>query len=166
MNAAIRDMRGEGFNSDQINFSLELELRCVSPYYTARIPSSRLHFESGRDVENIVKTLEATSTEKVSSNSQIILDALKVRAMGIVPHLELTTYPAGSASPEAALKGTRKVFWNDTYVDTPLYDQGKLLNGNIISGPVIIEGEYTTIVIPKGKKYSVDKFLFGKIENQ
>jgi N-methylhydantoinase A/oxoprolinase/acetone carboxylase beta subunit len=34
-----------------------------------------------------------------------------------------------------------------------------------VKGPAIIEHEVTTYVIPKGKKFTMDKYLNGVIEN-
>lgn len=49
-------------------------------------------------------------------------------------------------------------------METNVYDRKLLETGNIVRGPAIIEAEDTTYVIPKGKKYTVDQYLNGVIE--
>ncbi|MDE3077238.1 MAG: hypothetical protein KGJ86_17610, partial [Chloroflexota bacterium] len=39
---------------------------------------------------------------------------------------------------------------------TPVYEGEKLLNGNVIEGPAIIEERTTTVVIPDGFRCEVD----------
>jgi N-methylhydantoinase A/oxoprolinase/acetone carboxylase beta subunit len=126
----------------------------------------RTHFESKEDVKSLIRAFEAANRGKGRLKGKIVLDTIKVRALGVIPHRELTVYPAESSNPKPALKGVRKVFWDSASVDTPLYEQGNLRFGNVVSGPAIVESEYTTILIPKGQKYSVDKFLFGVIEKE
>jgi len=43
-------------------------------------------------------------------------------------------------------------------VDTPVYDGEKMLAGNVISGPAIIEETTTTVVVPDAYVCSVDKY--------
>src|SRR4029453_5882412 len=47
--------------------------------------------------------------------------------------------PAGSPAPAAARIGTRPVrFGGPTFVDTAIYDYGKLRTGHVITGPAVI----------------------------
>ncbi len=39
----------------------------------------------------------------------------------------------------------------------------KLSCGNVVSGPAIIESSNTTVVLPPGAAYTVDKYLNGLI---
>jgi N-methylhydantoinase A len=43
-------------------------------------------------------------------------------------------------------------------VETPVYDGSKLLTGNVIHGPAIIEEPTTTVVIPEGYVTRVDDY--------
>ena len=59
----------------------------------------------------------------------------------------------------------RDVYWEEEPTSTPVYSQAKLRNGNVVTGPAIIESDDTTIVVPGGKKYTVDQLLNGVIES-
>ena len=62
------------------------------------------------------------------------------------------------------MKGQRDVYWKDKYIPTGIYEQGKLTCGNVVVGPAVIESEDTTILLPEGKKFTVDRYLNGLIE--
>ena len=56
------------------------------------------------------------------------------------------------------VKGSRKVYLGDGWGDCPIYDGEQLVAGCRIDGPAIIERVDTTIVIPSGKRGSVDHY--------
>lgn len=64
----------------------------------------------------------------------------------------------GAADASAALKRSRTCIFAGSPVATPVYDGEKLLAGNVIDGPAIIEEATTTVVIPKGFRATVDEF--------
>ncbi len=46
-------------------------------------------------------------------------------------------------------------------METPVYNEDRLLPGNEILGPAILESEYTTVVIPPQVMYRVDAYGLG-----
>jgi N-methylhydantoinase A len=64
----------------------------------------------------------------------------------------------GGADPKPALKRRRTCRFNGRDIDTPIYDGEKVMAGNVISGPAIIEETTTTVVIPEAYVCSVDKY--------
>jgi N-methylhydantoinase A/oxoprolinase/acetone carboxylase beta subunit len=77
----------------------------------------------------------------------------------------LATHDFAGESPEKALKGYREVCWKDDSKRTAIYGQPKLECGNVVVGPSVIESEDTVVLIPQGKKYTVDNLLNGVIES-
>jgi N-methylhydantoinase A len=69
----------------------------------------------------------------------------------------LATIGKSDGTP-ATPKGSRKAFFSGTgLVGTPVYDGDRLLSGQAISGPAIIEERFTTLVLPPGSSASVDE---------
>lgn len=71
----------------------------------------------------------------------------------------------GDTNPSPALLRISQCFFNNSYVDTPIYDGLKLKAGNIIPGNAIIEEPTTTTVIPTDYICSVDEYgnyIIGK----
>ena len=64
----------------------------------------------------------------------------------------------GGADPAAAFKRRRSCRFNGKDIDTPVYDGEKVVAGNVIDGPAIIEETTTTVVIPATFVCSVDKY--------
>jgi N-methylhydantoinase A len=64
----------------------------------------------------------------------------------------------GSADALAALKRRRVCRFGGFDIDTPIYDGEKILAGNVITGPAIIEETTTTVVIPEAFVCSVDRY--------
>jgi N-methylhydantoinase A len=72
---------------------------------------------------------------------------------------------AGS-DPSAAELGRRDVWLRETgvFVSCPLYDREKLLAGNRIEGPAIVEQmDATTLIVP-GATATVDPYLNLRLE--
>jgi N-methylhydantoinase A len=66
----------------------------------------------------------------------------------------------GDKDPRAALKGKRDAYFEESkaFVETAVYDGDKLMNGNILEGPCIVEEKMTTVVIPPGNKMRVGEY--------
>ncbi len=80
--------------------------------------------------------------------------SFRVRCRGPLPRLSLTE--AGARSSGAAKKGTRPAWFDQGFVDTPVYDRYAVAPGTNIAGPAIIEEREATTVIPPGDSATVD----------
>src|SRR4030043_331866 len=150
-------MRGEGFPPENVSFSLELEV--ASGSLSSVIESPLTLLESPDDVGRILDTF--SEQNNLGHIDELAIHLFRLRATSPVPHPELVTHNFTRESPEKALKGYRDVYWKDGFIRTAIYSQMKLECGNIVSGPAVIESDDTTILIPGGKKYTVDNLLNG-----
>jgi N-methylhydantoinase A/acetophenone carboxylase len=79
--------------------------------------------------------------------------------------LEILPPTIKTESP-SALMDERSVFWTDVAENTPIY-RGELLSvGTALQGPLIVEHEYTTILIPRGWCYRIDAAGNGIMERR
>jgi N-methylhydantoinase A/oxoprolinase/acetone carboxylase beta subunit len=79
---------------------------------------------------------------------------------------QVPVFESQGADPGKALKGQRQAYWeNIGYEQTNIYDWDLLASGNEIIGPAIIEARDTTVVLPHGKRFMMDKYMNGMIEN-
>jgi N-methylhydantoinase A len=88
---------------------------------------------------------------------------LRVDAVGAVPKPELRPAQVPEAGTVAgdtdtARKGARQAWFGGGFVETPVYDEGRLAPGNRLAGPAIVESPFTTVVVPPGAALSVDPF--------
>jgi N-methylhydantoinase A len=81
---------------------------------------------------------------------------LRVDAVGRVAKPEFGPLDGTPASGGDALKGRRRAWFDGGYVDTPVYDEGRLGAGDRLDGPAIVEAPFTTVILPPGAILSVD----------
>ena len=79
---------------------------------------------------------------------------------------EVPVYELQGGDPSGAHLGKRKAYWPETnaWVDTPTYQFEQLQAGNVVMGPAVVEAELTTIVVPPGQKFSIEKHGLGILE--
>ena len=85
---------------------------------------------------------------------------LGIDAIGAITKPPLRIEELRPSDPSNAAAGTRDVFWPDLggWVATAIFDGPKLVPGNRIVGPAIIDHPGTTIVIPGGGNARLDRF--------
>jgi len=89
------------------------------------------------------------------------LVTFRAEATGIVRKAEVRPALEAGADPRAAQVGRRDVWLCETsaFISCPLYDRDRLLPGNRIEGPAIVEQmDATTLVVP-GATAKVDPYL-------
>ncbi|MCK4273654.1 MAG: hydantoinase/oxoprolinase family protein [Dehalococcoidales bacterium] len=161
MDSVLRDMRGEGFPPEKVSFSLELEVASGSDDSVLESPVPLL--EGPPDIGRIFDAF--AKQNNFASIEELTIHLFRLRATSPATHSQLATHDFAGASPEKALKGYRGVYWKDGFTRTAIYGQLTLECGNVVTGPAIIESDDTTILIPQGKKYTVDNLLNGVIES-
>ncbi|HML13299.1 MAG TPA: hydantoinase/oxoprolinase family protein [Xanthobacteraceae bacterium] len=84
---------------------------------------------------------------------------LRVAVIGRRPKLDLIGLaPKPGGSVQAAQRGTRRVYVDGRYAETPVYARLDLPAGAVVPGPAILEQPDTTILIDAGLAGSVDRF--------
>ena len=91
---------------------------------------------------------------------------MKLKAVVPTKKVTLPKMPLEGSDPKAAHKGSRPVYWTDKkeFSTTTIYSFEKLRPGNVIEGPAVVEGEYTTLVVPSPMKFSIDQHGLGILE--
>jgi len=81
-------------------------------------------------------------------------------AIGKLPPINLQKIKAGSKDVGQALKGVRDAYFEESggYTETRIYDGDKMLAGNLLEGPCVVEERMTNVVIPPGYRMQVDEY--------
>jgi N-methylhydantoinase A/oxoprolinase/acetone carboxylase beta subunit len=161
MDSVLMDMRGEGFPPEKVSFSLELEV--TSKNVTSALESPVTLLERTPDIGRILDAFARQNN--LGHVDEISIRLFRLRATSPAAHPALATHDFAGESPGKALKGYREVYWKDGSGRTAIYSQPKLECGNVVVGPAIIESDDTVVLIPLGKKYTVDNLLNGVIES-
>ena len=149
-----------GVPPDKIILTRSADLRYVGQFHEVEVDMA-----GGKITREAVDTAAAGFARK---HEELYTFAMPWKAVEILTlRLKATTPNApfalpqvakGDADPKPALKRRRTCRFNGRDVDTPIYDGEKVLAGNVISGPAIIEETTTTVVIPEAYVCSVDKY--------
>jgi N-methylhydantoinase A len=148
-----------GVPPDKVILKRSADLRYVGQFHEVEVDMA-----GGKITREMVDTAAAGFARK---HEELYTFAMPWKAVEILTlRLNATTPNApfalpqvakGGADPKPALKRRRTCRFNGRDVDTPIYDGEKVLAGNVISGPAIIEETTTTVVIPEAYVCSVDK---------
>ena len=85
--------------------------------------------------------------------------SLRSATIGLMRKPTLEVVERGPASPDAAFRGKRAVYFSGTgVIDTPTYDRSLLKAGNRIAGPALVEEHASTTVVHPQDLLEVDAF--------
>jgi N-methylhydantoinase A/acetophenone carboxylase len=168
---ARREMAGEGLPVDQAVFELELDMLYGGLIHSKRTSTPGLFMNSEADVWEFYRRFEKEFSEAFSPHvvnlpGGVYIDTFVLKASVPGQHLEMPVYELGDQSPEAARKGSRQAYWPSLggHVDTDVFDQARLRPGHVVMGPALIEGEFTTVVIPPERRFRIGEHALGIME--
>jgi N-methylhydantoinase A/acetophenone carboxylase len=169
---ARKDLVADGLNPNSASFVLELDMLYGGQFHVKRALSPRLSLQSTEDVAAICEAFkkefsEAFSPFVVNPEGGVFVDSFILKAIVPVQQINLPKLPLKGSDPAAARKGERPAYWADAkdYRPTPVYAYELLRPGNRLEGPAILEGEYTTVVVPPAMRFSLDERGLGILES-
>lgn len=147
---AERDMRGEGFAAG----SLRYRLHALGRDGDGRSVSVRVPLELAAESA----ALEQMHRALAEAGAGVQL--LSLEATARVPHHEVAAAPLGDEDATEAIVGRREAYWGPAVglATAPVYDRDRLLPGNALEGPALVQGSDTTIVVPPGQRLEVDEW--------
>jgi len=170
---ARRDLTGDGLNLKDASFVLELDMLYGGQFHVKRALSPLLAVHSSQDVRAICDAFnkefsEAFSPFVVNPEGGIFIESFILKAIVPTKKIELPKLALEGPSPAAARKGERPVYWppEKDFRPTPIFTYEALRPGNTVEGPAIVEGEYTTLVVPPALHFSIDDRGLGILESK
>ncbi|MBI5035256.1 MAG: hydantoinase/oxoprolinase family protein [Chloroflexi bacterium] len=157
---AHAQLREEKIAESEIEVEWTADLRYAGQAYELNVPVTRNRKLSRKDVDATVARFHALH-QKVYEYSSATepIDVINVRlvAKGRVPDVKLPKRKRGDASPRAALKGKRPVYFAGRgYVNVSVYERDLLQPGNLVKGPCMIEEIISSTVVIPGATAKVD----------
>jgi len=168
-------MAGEGISGARQRFEFSLDVRHKGQINEVEvlIPWKRLP----ADYEPRLRKLFVERYEKLYgrgsalAGAQLEIVVCRLRARALTPRPKLTRTRGGTrAIPRAAVLKPRTIWWQGPR-KTPVYDGERLLAGNAIKGPAIVETADTTVVVHPGRTLRVDalgnfEMTFARLKTQ
>lgn len=160
---ALSELLQEGVEKERASLLRFLDIRYCGQHHevTVEIPAACVIEE--KHTEEIARAFHAAHerlyTYSTPENPMEIMN-LRITAVGAVDKIGLDSLDEKGTDPKAALKGTRKVYFEELggFTETPVYDRGLLKRDNRISAPAVIEERITTVVVHPGWSAQVDPY--------
>ena len=154
----------EGIAPDKISHQVILDLRYLKQYHEVSLPVPFEWVESG-DIGSTARAFHAEHDrlygyELSGEETGLELINVRVRSVGRTPKPELPRVERGGEDPGGAFKRSRRAFVpeRNAFEDVPVFDGYKLLSGNVLPGPALVERTDTTIFISRSYTARVDDF--------
>jgi N-methylhydantoinase A/acetophenone carboxylase len=159
----MRDYEGEGLLVEEVEFSLELDMKFGGQLNVKRVAAPRLRLAGSNDVLELYEAFEreysdAYSPLGLNPDAGVEVDALilKARLRSEPAPLALMAEPERPGGPQ----GMRRAVWQmgEGPVDTPVFDAASLAAGAVVLGPALVEDETTTTAVAPGWVLTVDEY--------
>jgi len=154
---ALEASRSMHVPSGQVVFTRSADTRYIGQFHEVEVEMARGKLGPG-DIETALQSFHQKHEELYTFNMHWKgVEFLTFRLKAVAPKapFHLRQIGQGGRDASAALKRRRSCWFNGREMDTPVYDGDKLLAGNLIQGPAIIEE--STTVIPETFSCSVDE---------
>ncbi len=164
---AIKDMRGEGFSSDQMVETLDLFVKGADEKSEIKLSTRADSLQDASQVKNLItKVHDALSGTGKKASSKLLLTTLGLMVQAPVPHYQIRKAPKAAYPVDQARKGNRLVFSENPAEakQVPVYEWAKLQNGHQIAGPALIESKHTTAIVKRGWTLRIDDYSNAIIE--
>ncbi len=151
----------ENIADESIVLSYEIDLRYLGQEHTLNVPAPSELVETDRI--KLGKSFDGLHRKIYGHNApeepkEIV--SLKVISFARVKKPLMETISSGTENPPPeAMMGERKVYVEDgRYEQFAIFKRDRLLSGNTISGPALIEETTATTVVDSGQACSVDQY--------
>ena len=159
---ARKGLTEDGFNPDDALYLLELEMKYGAQNQNTVVTSPIIKAERDDDVTKLAtafseKYIELWGPGSAYPTGGVEINLFRLRASIPSDRGRLPTRKLGKAFPGDALIGTRDAYWDGSFRSTSVYDLDKLKPGNVVTGPVLIESDTTSLPIPNDWECKIDK---------
>jgi N-methylhydantoinase A len=156
---ALAEAEEEGFAPAAVKLTRLLDLRYPHQGYTLPIACPADIAEADKaSLKQAFDDLHRQVYRQSAPKEAVEIVTFRLQAEIDVPRLQLPKLSSGDGHVERALKGERALFDLDAgkFVSARVYDRSKLMAGDRIAGPAVIDQFDATTVVPAGQTATVD----------
>ena len=158
----LKCLKAEGIRPEHQSFVRSMEIRYYGQFRNISVNWPNGPITEAAIAEGVAnfhrkhKELRGHSDE----NFPISFLSFGLSAIGKVPKVRLEEIERGSEDVSAAIKGQRKAHFEETNgaVKVNVYNGDKLVAGNVLEGPCIVEERMTNVVVPPAFSLHVDQY--------
>jgi N-methylhydantoinase A/acetophenone carboxylase len=162
---AYFDMEGEGFDKAKVSLSLEVMMSSEHDPSRIGVRWSPMALKGKDDAANLADLYRARSLT-CGERDKVFVREIRLEASCHLPDPEFPQFEPQGGDPVRAMKGTRRAYWDGAFHEAKVYEQSRLQCGNVVRGLAFVESSSTTVLVPPGTRYTVDKYLNGLLEEE
>ena len=169
LNEIFQDMQSEGntyldregIASADRYYRKSIDMRYKGQFHEVELPISEAEL-SDEGIDHIVEDFHKKHEELYAYRDVVETEMINLRlaAYGKVVRPARKTMKEKSSDASGFEKGKRDVFFEEKlgFVPTTIYDGDRMIAGNIVEGPAVIEQRTTTIVVPPDARLEVTEY--------
>jgi N-methylhydantoinase A len=168
LSAAIAEMRKkatailreESVAEDRMQFRALADVRYVGQSFHLGLPlPTELDAAALEDLHRRFHEAHRAAYGFANDSEPTMIANVRLGAAGVVDRPVMATVPDGTENADQALKGVRQVYFREAggLVDCAIYERSKLLAGNVVTGPAILEQMDTTTLVPPGVRARTER---------
>ena len=160
---AIAEMEEDGHRRAKIRTEPFLMMRYTGQLEDVEVIAPLKTIKTPKDLRKVIAAFEAVY-EKINHRvSRYGQAGFSITELGVVATADkvkpvLLKHGLGSADPEAAHKGKRRVYLSGAWHVADIYEMDDLASGNEVVGPAIIEHPATTLVVHPNDRVRIDEW--------
>jgi N-methylhydantoinase A len=155
-------LEDSGIATDCIFFERAADMRYVGQEHAVavRMPAKVADESARAEIKRLFDQAHELRYSHSAPEESADIVSLRVSAIGRLTKPEFPHIARGENTPPAnARRGARTVIFEGAgAIDAPVYDRSRLLQGNVIEGPAIIEETASTTVVEPGDRVTVNEY--------
>lgn len=166
LRAKVKDeFAKSGVESDQIDYRHCLRVQYVGQLNDVEIELPFEAIRSADDIRDIIERFEVAYSKEYSRSAKspelgYLVTNVLVRGVVKVMKPALPSLPLSGPEPKPeAQKEIRPIYRDGKWHNARIFDMEKLMPGNVITGPAVIEAASTTFMVPNGAETRLDQHL-------
>ncbi|MDK3255039.1 hydantoinase/oxoprolinase family protein [Blastococcus capsensis] len=154
---------GEGFPRGDQRMQRTADLRYVGQAFEVRVPVPDGHIDA-EGSDTVAQAFHAAHRQlygyDFADDPRQAVEWVNLRVSGIGPirRPDIVRLEPGQGGTDRAVTGSRPVFFDDDWVETPTYDRPRLAPGDVVAGPAIVEEFGSTVPVHPGFAATVDAY--------
>jgi N-methylhydantoinase A len=157
-----RALEESGIPTGRIVFERAADMRYVGQEHAVavRMPANVGDENARAEIKRLFDEAHDLRYSHSAPEESADIVSLRVSAIGRLGKPEFPKIPRGDVTPaSAACRGTRSVIFEGLgKLEAAVFDRAKLLEGNVIAGPAIIEEVASTTVVDPGDTVTVNAY--------
>lgn len=159
---AAAQMEREGVEPGRVQLVRTADARYVGQGYELEVPAASDDVTQS-DLNDIIERFHEAHVQSygyASRDNSVEIVNVRVTALATMPQPDLSVQLTGSEGDSSrAIVGGRQVYFGNESVSTDIYDRSKLMPGDVLAGPAIVEQLDSTTVVWANQTVQVDGYM-------